>query len=428
MREEWFDELIDGWDPKLAWSASERSAARALCFGIALRWAGDVVQDEAIDEASVRAHAFRRVTAVLDALVRSQVRRLQPPDEALSFYEPVKGFKSELDLTPVRYRRQSNVNRMSRDELRGLPEIGDAIADRILEFRRRKGSFAKLDRLVDIDGISAKTLETLRRFVYAAPLEHAVPLLQSETFDQLACAPTFAKYVRFAHATGLTFSLFGSRPDGTLAQRLLAELEGIASRIAELKSNPFSGLPAIRASQLREQERLARKVADMEAKAPNDDMHGVLLEDSAYGPFVLDLLEAAKASLRIVMFFMRFEDKARYPTDDVIAAVVAARKREVDVKVILDRDAEGSVIGAMDINQEVYDHFTKHGVPVRWDSVERTTHTKLVVVDKKHTVVGSHNWTAGSFFAYDDQSLYVSSASLGGHYFDQVEALWAEYA
>jgi len=90
-------------------------------------------------------------------------------------------------------------------------------------------------------------------------------------------------------------------------------------------------------------------------------------------------------------------------------------------------DAEGDSINSRVINDEAYNYLKNNEIPVVFDSVERYTHTKLVIVDKKHVILGSHNWTAGSFFAYDDMSVYMNSPELATHYNTQFNSLWEVY-
>ncbi len=47
-------------------------------------------------------------------------------------------------------------------ELVALPAIGPKIAERIVAFRRAHGPFERLEQLIEVHGIGAKTLEKLR--------------------------------------------------------------------------------------------------------------------------------------------------------------------------------------------------------------------------------------------------------------------------
>jgi competence protein ComEA len=59
------------------------------------------------------------------------------------------------------------LNGATLEELERLPGVGPALAQRILEERRRRGAFASVDDLLDVRGIGPATLERLRPLVSA---------------------------------------------------------------------------------------------------------------------------------------------------------------------------------------------------------------------------------------------------------------------
>lgn len=57
--------------------------------------------------------------------------------------------------------RKVNINTATADELTLLPGIGEALAQRILEYRTENGPFRSTEDLVNVSGIGAQKLEDL---------------------------------------------------------------------------------------------------------------------------------------------------------------------------------------------------------------------------------------------------------------------------
>lgn len=62
-----------------------------------------------------------------------------------------------------------NINAATMTELDSLPGIGEVTARRIIEFREEHGPYRSIDDLVLVDGISTRTVESLRDLIVVGP-------------------------------------------------------------------------------------------------------------------------------------------------------------------------------------------------------------------------------------------------------------------
>jgi competence protein ComEA len=58
-----------------------------------------------------------------------------------------------------------NINTATASQLEGLPGVGKATADRIVEYRQKSGGFKKVEELMNIRGIGEKSFLKLKPLV-----------------------------------------------------------------------------------------------------------------------------------------------------------------------------------------------------------------------------------------------------------------------
>jgi len=58
-----------------------------------------------------------------------------------------------------------NINTATLDELTSLPGIGETLAQRILDYRQKQGSFSCVEALMNVEGIGEGRFEMIRNFV-----------------------------------------------------------------------------------------------------------------------------------------------------------------------------------------------------------------------------------------------------------------------
>jgi len=149
--------------------------------------------------------------------------------------------------------------------------------------------------------------------------------------------------------------------------------------------------------------------------------------DASYPKVIKELIKSCNKSLYIIMFYFRFEDEPDYVTDELVSEIIKAKERGVNIKIIIDQDEENDPYNSKEINKDIYEFLKNKDIEVIFDLPEKLTHTKLFIIDEEHIVIGSHNLTAGSFYVYDDTSIYIDSKKLARNFIQDFNKRWDEY-
>ena len=137
----------------------------------------------------------------------------------------------------------------------------------------------------------------------------------------------------------------------------------------------------------------------------------VLLKNQEYFPALTKAIDEAKSE--IIMSFFLFKagvHKNGFP-DIILAHLVKAAKKGVRVIVVLENS------GGNDLNLDTDNRQTKYlleekGVEVYFDSPRKTTHTKLIVIDQKLIILGSHNLTQSALKYNNEISILLDRPDL----------------
>ncbi|MGV9799806.1 phospholipase D-like domain-containing protein [Mycobacterium sp. NPDC003449] len=139
----------------------------------------------------------------------------------------------------------------------------------------------------------------------------------------------------------------------------------------------------------------------------------IILPDDSAKP-VIDAIHAAERSVRIKMF--------AFSHRPLLEAVVAAHRRGVDVKVMLNperRDGETDNDAAREVLQ-------RYAIEVRASNPAfDLTHEKSMVVDDEHAFVESLNWTDENFTVTRDYAVVTPTGYEVAEIIDCFEADWA---
>jgi phosphatidylserine/phosphatidylglycerophosphate/cardiolipin synthase-like enzyme len=137
----------------------------------------------------------------------------------------------------------------------------------------------------------------------------------------------------------------------------------------------------------------------------------VILTNEDYFPVLLEAIDKAQNEIIISIFsFKAGEHKNSYP-DRILSHLDKAVKRGVKVIVILERTDDKS--SELDIqNRQTGRLLAEKGVNVFFDSPRKTTHTKLVVIDQRLLILGSHNFTQSALKYNNEISILLESPDM----------------
>ena len=142
------------------------------------------------------------------------------------------------------------------------------------------------------------------------------------------------------------------------------------------------------------------------------------------------LLSESKKSIYLLMFSAHYYD--RYPdspTNILLRDLANAKKRGVDVKVVLEQEPEEreGIFGKKKIQPDhqgaVKAFLDRNNIPCVMDNPLVTLHAKVIIVDGLYTVIGSTNWSYGAMEKNKETAVIIESpetADCYQKYFDRL--------
>jgi phosphatidylserine/phosphatidylglycerophosphate/cardiolipin synthase-like enzyme len=149
---------------------------------------------------------------------------------------------------------------------------------------------------------------------------------------------------------------------------------------------------------------------------------GRLLADGEYFKVIKEALEGAQSE--IVMSYFLFKTngyRGSYP-DMILSRLIAAAKRGVKVKIILEGDTNRNSMINRD-NRETAERLRRGGIEVLFDSPKTKTHTKVAVIDRRYVFLGSHNLTSSALKYNHELSFVIDSPQMARETLDYLNEL-----
>lgn len=409
--------IVQSWRLGLELSDHDWQSLTSALINLSEANGGRVFFDVPLDQKDFDGHFRESSEAVIQRSMRLRAQQLGAAPSVPYRMVDTDGTAPLPSLQRRRSAPRIDINKATRQMLIESGGVSADEAESILAARRAAGRFTDL---AVIEQLLTKDAWSQFNKQFCIHSDNMCWRELSKGQKEFINEPTLRNYIR------ITETLAGGG-----VEALLNLLDEIRQEVVPTKG--FNPRRITAASEIALRTKVRRKVAELENNSVNDLSGVALLDKSQYLEFLLTTFAEASETIRVVMFFMthqvaapRADGKPAKPLalERVLSALVAAKERGVDVRVILDKDGPTDVFNSRRINQHAYRFFVDHDIPVVFSSANKVIHSKIVVVDRRHVLIGSHNWTLGSMYNYDEKSVYVESNQLGKLLEERFDELW----
>jgi phosphatidylserine/phosphatidylglycerophosphate/cardiolipin synthase-like enzyme len=143
----------------------------------------------------------------------------------------------------------------------------------------------------------------------------------------------------------------------------------------------------------------------------------VPVNDREYFSTMKALIDMANDSVHVSMFEIKwYPDYPDSSMNEILDALIRAKKRGIDVRIVTDEYLT---------DKPVLTYLEQNGLDIRYDSEETTTHSKLVIIDKKLVMVGSTNWSFYALEKNNEANVLIYSEDLAQQYEEYFRQVWA---
>jgi phosphatidylserine/phosphatidylglycerophosphate/cardiolipin synthase-like enzyme len=157
------------------------------------------------------------------------------------------------------------------------------------------------------------------------------------------------------------------------------------------------------------------------APTPLESLDVRLLKDRDYLPALLEGIDEARLEIALSVFFFKTNGSKDNQPDRVLSHLREAARRGVKVVAVVERGQEGDNISGD--NAETVKKLKAAGIAVCMDPPDKTTHAKMVIIDRRYLFIGSHNLTQSALKYNHEVSVRIDSPSLADEALRYIKSL-----
>ena len=149
---------------------------------------------------------------------------------------------------------------------------------------------------------------------------------------------------------------------------------------------------------------------------------------SKYFDTTLVELNNARSSIQVFMYLVSvFPDQPDSQSNQLLNALIKAKERGVDVKVILDQNMdfqeETSQDALQNKNQAAFEQLHRNNIPVFFDTADTYTHAKAIVIDNETVLLGSTNWSKAALTRNNETNALIRSKEFAAKLLDDMSKI-----
>lgn len=140
--------------------------------------------------------------------------------------------------------------------------------------------------------------------------------------------------------------------------------------------------------------------------------------DRDYFPTAKKLIQEAKESIYISMFVMKRGKKPNSFVNLLIEELKNAAKRGIKIRILLENKK---------VNQPTVDSLRDtRNIEIKFDSPQKTTHNKIVLIDQNTILIGSTNWTEKSIGYANEANVVIKDKEVTEYFQEYFDRLWKD--
>ncbi|MRR56407.1 MAG: phospholipase [Deltaproteobacteria bacterium] len=136
-----------------------------------------------------------------------------------------------------------------------------------------------------------------------------------------------------------------------------------------------------------------------------------LLMNRDYAVALLTGVREARTSITVSCYLFKITKFPGNMPRRIAEELIRARQRGVAVSVILEQSEDERDFLNRE-NRATASLLTPRGIKVRFDSIRKTSHAKVVVIDDRWVFLGSHNLTHSALSRNNELSVRIDSAEM----------------